>query len=684
MRAFHGSIRFRLFTGFAILAVVLASLAGYVGRFVERQQAGLEQLREAQAAFFDLNRVAGDFNAFQAASLSSLRTRETVAAARLAFEQSLALYARRSAATAAEMKAQADLFAQRLALQQAAAPTDPELARMTSDTRAAVIALGAALRRGFDELDARYKAVIAAEFERQQSGRRGFYALVAGTLAALLLYAAFLLHTILRPLGATLAGIRALRSGSSLPALPSRGEFGEIAEVLDELRDATQVIRDHAYYDTATGLVSRPRFEQWIGEGLQHAPAQSLVVVLIELQQMREIASAWGPGLAARALRIAAERLQRGVPGEQAPARYGDVRFGCLLQGLTEDVVQARVRSLLELLRAPMSVDGLTLSLQACAGLASAPRDGADVPALLAAAEAALLGADARGAGAIASYDVHLGEGFRRDFGLLQDLERGLGQDEFVPWFEPIVDCARGCVIAAEALVRWQHPVRGLLPPAEFLPGAERGGQIAMIDAQCFGKAIAQLGRWQRAGSTLRQGLNLSPRHLSAETVTRIEEALAAGDVQASALVFELTETAVIAQNVETDGVIRDLHGLGAKICLDDFGTGFSSLSYVRRLPIERLKIDRSFVAEIGRSGAAERIIEATLSLARSIGIVAVAEGVETVEQMRWLLQRDCVRQQGWLFGRAQPAAGFEAWLGGAEALLADLLQPRPLVQVGA
>jgi diguanylate cyclase (GGDEF)-like protein len=491
-----------------------------------------------------------------------------------------------------------------------------------------------------------------------------------------LAYAAFLFATIVLPLGATVAGIRALRRGAEPPALPRKGEFGQISTVLEELRDATQRVRDLAFFDSLTGLSSRARFEQALGEALAKSKRNpgALTVVLIELHRLREIASAYGPAVVERCLRAAGERALFAVPAAHTPSRYGESRLAYLVAGGEPEGVTTEARGILEALRAPLAIDGLMLQLEAHAGVARHPQDGADVPALLAAAETALVSARGRRPGEVAAFDPAISETFRRDFALLQDLERGLGHGEIVPYFHPIIDCGRGEACAAEALARWQHPTRGLLAPASFLPLAERTGQIVVIDGHVLERAIEQQVQWRAAGLRVRIAVNLSPRYLAAAMVTRVEHALRRHHAHAADLVTELTETAVIAHGDDTDHVIRGLHALGATICLDDFGTGYSSLSYVRRLPIGQIKIDRSFVAEIGRSPAAERIIEATLTLARSIDIEVIAEGVETREQMLWLMRRGCMLQQGYLFARPQPAAEFATWLEGSSVELLALL----------
>jgi diguanylate cyclase (GGDEF)-like protein len=680
LRELHRSIRMRLAVGFAASAVVLLATTVYFGSFVDRQREGLEHLRSDHEGFFILDRVSTSFTGYQAASIPKDTTDAQRVAAWQAFQQRLDAYRAVSPDNAQRIAQLATTFVERAtAVRAAAHGSDAQaLADATGSMRDDVILLGDAMRAGFDELDRRYKARLADEVTVQRRWQQAYRWAVGAAILLLVLYAVFLYQAIVRPLNATIAGIRALRRGQSLPALPRSGEFGQIATMIDELRDATQRLRDLAFYDPLTGLSSRARFEQVLADTIQRARAarQSLVVVLVEIRGLREIASAYGPAVVERCLRVAGERALFAVPSAHAPSRYGENRLAYLVLDSTVEMATVQALNVLGALRAPLAIDGLVLHLQAQAGVACSPADASDVSGLLAAAETALVSARSSHAGGVSAFDPAISESFRRDFQLLQDLDRGLADDEMVPHYQPIVDCARGEVIAAEALVRWQHPARGLLMPGEFLPIAERTGQVAAVDGRVVDRGVAQLAQWRARGHRLRLAVNLSPRYLSAATATRIESALRRHRVPASELMAELTETAVIAQGDDTDHVIRSLHTLGATICLDDFGTGYSSLAYVRRLPIGQLKVDRSFIAEIGRSVAAERIIEATLSLARSIEIAVIAEGVETREQMLWLMQRGCMRQQGYLFGHPQAAEAFEAGLEATTAELRSLLAP--------
>ena len=682
MSKIFASIRARLIAGQLLTALVMALVALSFGRFVSLQRAALEELRVEQQGFFVLNRVAGGFTAYQAVTLSKDSTLEQIDQAWKAYEERLALYAPYNAAISERIQAQVQRYAGRAGRVHELASTgaDPkELQEATLAARAEVIALGAILKEGFDALDQHYKSLLAEDLAQQENWQRVFRLSIALALVFLLLYGWFLLRAIVRPLTATVAGIRALQSGERGPELPRHGEFGAVAGVLDELRRATARMHDLAYTDSLTQLGSRARFDQALADAVPAAVREqrSCAVALLELPQLELISSAHGPRVADLWLAAAARRLAELLRPEQTLCRVGDARFAFLLPEAAGAGAAARqVRGLFDRLQAPLLVEGLSLRLEVRAGVACSPADGGSAGEILAAAETALAAVRQKRDLNVAVYDKELAQSFRADLALAQDIERGLAQQEFLPYYEPIIDRSEGTVVGVEALARWQHPRRGLLSPGTFVPLAESSGQIAGIDAQIFAAAAAQLRRWQESHPQLQLALNISARDLTVEMIRHLYEVIEANGLRGEQLVAELTETSVMAAAAELEGVISGLHKLGVAICLDDFGTGYSSLSHLMRLPISRLKIDRTFISGIGRTPAAERIIEATLLLAQRLNLSVVAEGVETSQQMRWLLERGCTRQQGWLYSTPQPADKVAAWLAQAPQQLARLREP--------
>jgi diguanylate cyclase (GGDEF)-like protein len=680
IRGFGSSIRLWLMAGFGAIALVMAGMAVYFGQFVDRQRAAIETLRSEQEAFVALNRIASSFTAVQTAMLNPGSTDEQIAQAWETFDDRLALFGRYDPEHAGRIGQQVEAYRVRaVALRQVTlARASPEvLERETLANRAEVIALAGLMREAFDALDLRYKQLLDRETQSQATWGQVFRTLTISAIALLLLFAMFLARAIIRPLTATLQGIRAVRAGTVPPELPQSGEFSEIGRVLDDLSRANRLASQLAFTDSMTGLPNREGFEHALGIELIDARRsdRSLTVVFIEMSRLSVISSAHGPAVAGRCLAGLADRLTGLVGDGRGLARVGDFCFACYIRDTAgvEGELTVWVERLLQQLAEPLSVDALRVRIQPCAGLARFPSDGEDVASLIAAAEAAL--ATARTNGRVATFDREMVDHFRHDLVLAQELEHATAHAELVPYFEPVVNLARGEVITVEALVRWNHPQRGLLAPGDFIPLAERTGQIAAIDDSLFEQACRQLAAWHQTGHNFSLAFNMSPQTLTASTVERVLRRVEKYRIPANRLIVELTETAIIAREQDTHQAIRDLHTLGTVVCLDDFGSGYSSLSYLLGLPITRLKVDRSFVAEIGRSVTAERIIEATLLLANQLGVTVIAEGVETVEQMSWLAQRRCVRQQGWLYARAQPAADFERWLQTAPELITDIYE---------
>jgi EAL domain-containing protein (putative c-di-GMP-specific phosphodiesterase class I) len=243
------------------------------------------------------------------------------------------------------------------------------------------------------------------------------------------------------------------------------------------------------------------------------------------------------------------------------------------------------------------------------------------------------------------------------------EIRQGLERGEFLLHYQPQVDMQTGQVTGAEALVRWAHPERGLLGPAEFVPFCEESGLILPLSERILEMACAQAAHWREGGlKDLSLAINLSALQFARPNLAeQILQSMALRRLPSPALEVEITETTAMTHGAEALAILQTLRASGVRVCLDDFGTGYSSLSYLRTLPIDVLKIDRSFVVSLGGGGTEEAIIEAILTMARSLRLAVVAEGVETVEQRDWLRQHGCDKIQGYLFSRPLDAMGFFA-----------------------
>jgi EAL domain-containing protein (putative c-di-GMP-specific phosphodiesterase class I) len=304
--------------------------------------------------------------------------------------------------------------------------------------------------------------------------------------------------------------------------------------------------------------------------------------------------------------------------------------------------------------------------MSAAIGIALFPADGDSAEQILSAADAAAYAARRSGANCIRFASARFAAATRKHLALVNDIRRGLEQGEFHPFYQPIVDIDRGSVVGAEALLRWRHSERGLLLPGEFIEAAEESGLIVGLSERCLAAVHRQSREWALAGRPLRIAVNLSGRQINnGELLGMLARLEPAADAARPLLDFELTESLLLEASETAEKTLEAVKALGCGIGLDDFGTGYSSFAYLRRLPIDTIKIDRQFVAAMHNSRQAVAIIAALIALAKNLELKIVAEGVETAEQM-WLLRKmGCPLQQGFHFTKALPAEDFERWMAG-------------------
>ena len=347
-------------------------------------------------------------------------------------------------------------------------------------------------------------------------------------------------------------------------------------------------------------------------------------------------------------------------------ARVGGNAFTILLVDVRSVADAATVaQRLLRAIAQPVQVNGRDLVLTASIGIALYPRDGDTVDALLRYAEQAMYAAKAAGRAGYRFFDEEMNAAASAKLEVENDLRHAIVAGQLRLYFQPKVNAASGTMTGAEALVRWQHPQRGLVPPGEFIPLAEESGLIVPIGDWVIQAACEYLQRWGAAGlTTVPLSINLSsPSFMQDTLVAQLGAAVRSAGLQTRQLTLEVTES-LLMQDIE--GTIARLHALreqGFGLSLDDFGTGYSSLSYLKRFPIDELKIDRSFVRDVMNGGRDGAIVASIIELGRQFGLTVVAEGVETSPQSGYLLDHGCTIQQGFLFARPMPAEQFSALL---------------------
>ncbi|CAN7591054.1 bifunctional diguanylate cyclase/phosphodiesterase [Pseudorhodoferax sp. LjRoot39] len=420
-----------------------------------------------------------------------------------------------------------------------------------------------------------------------------------------------------------------------------------------------------AFFDTLTGLPNRrlmhDRLEQLLGRTRRHGLPGALV--LIDLDNFKEINDTLGHGQGDALLRLVAQRLQSCIRRSDTVARLGGDEFVLLLGDLGADLSAATLRAadlgekLRRILEQPYFLDGERVHAALSAGVVLLQGRDESVDQVLSQADMALYKAKGAGGNQVCFFDPALQADVNARAGLLADLRQAQARGELRLYFQPIVQADRQ-VGGFEALLRWVHPVRGLVSPADFIPLAEQSGLILPIGQWVLDQACAQLARWAQSPATRGWTLavNVSARQFrDGGFVPSVQRALACSGADPHRLRLELTESMLHADLDETIARMAALRRLGVRFALDDFGTGYSSLSYLKRLPLDQLKIDKSFVAEITTDPDDAAIARTIVSLARSLRLRVVAEGVETEGQFAFLRRIGCHGYQGYLFAAPQP-----------------------------
>jgi diguanylate cyclase (GGDEF)-like protein len=420
---------------------------------------------------------------------------------------------------------------------------------------------------------------------------------------------------------------------------------------------AWRLNEDQVLSDPLTGLANRTLLEEITHRMLQRGSGISLL--FIDLDDFKDINDSRGHAAGDELLLLLAERLRSCVRVGDVVARIGGDEFAVLVNG-SPDVARSVGERILVALSVPVSLADGTVSVHASVGVAASTDAGDPTAgALLRNADLAMYLAKAQGKNRLVVYADGMAEAARRRADLAQDLAVAADSGQLEVHYQPTVQLADGRTTGFEALVRWNHPERGLVPPVEFIPLAEETGAITDIGRWVLHEALRQGAAWAaETGAPLRMAVNLSPRQFQDGDVTAdVVAALEQTGFPAAQLTLEVTEGVLVRDVDAVVAQLESLRALGVRIAIDDFGTGFSGLSYLRHLPADIIKIDRSFVMDLPRGRSATTLITSIVELARTLGLDVVAEGVETEGQRRALADLDCGWAQGYLFARPEPAA---------------------------
>ncbi|MGB9377831.1 MAG: EAL domain-containing protein, partial [Mycobacteriales bacterium] len=417
-----------------------------------------------------------------------------------------------------------------------------------------------------------------------------------------------------------------------------------------------------ALHDPLTGLPNRTllsdRIDQALARGHRHAG--TVVALFCDLDGFKEVNDTSGHHVGDAVLQEVATRLQAAVRPDDTVARMGGDEFVVLCEGMLNETAAFVLASrMIAAIAEPFVVVGNELHLSVSVGVAFATSD--DAAELLRNADAAMYLAKQRGRNRAELFDEDLRLQAAHRLRLISDLRHAVQRDELRVHYQPVFSLVGEQMLGVEALVRWQHPSRGLLHPGEFVPAAEAADLIGDIGAWVLQTSCRQAARWAHAGpggGPLRMAVNVSARQLAqgSDLVHLVAEALREARIDPGTLVLEVTETAVMDDAEATLAILTELKGLGVQLAIDDFGTGYSSLIYLKRFPVDQLKIDRTFVKGMGTDPDDSAIVASVVGLANAVGVGAIAEGVETIEQFKALQQLGCDFGQGYLWSPACPS----------------------------
>ena len=488
-------------------------------------------------------------------------------------------------------------------------------------------------------------------------------------VAVFALVSVLLARGISNPITALSGAARRLESGdydTPVPATANLDEVRKLALALESMREGIRrrdaLVNNLAYVDPLTLLPNRARFAEFMQHHLRHSDTPGAVLML-DLDRFKHVNDVLGHDVGDRLLQSVADRLQAlCAPAHSVLARLSGDEFAILLAHTDARTASEAALAILKDFEHPLQLDNETIDLGAGIGIALFPEHGHDVNLLLGRAELAMYAAKDRQCGSLI-YHAQLDAGSQESLSLLTELRHAIENDELRVYLQPKVDLQQGRVIGAEALVRWQHPTRGLVPPMQFIPFAEQTGFIRMLSAWVLSSAAKFAREAQDAGLDLRLSVNLSTRDLMDQDLpAKIEALITPRNVPASALCLEITESAIMDDPERALSTLEHLHAMGFKLSIDDFGTGYSSLAYLKRLPVDELKIDKSFVMAMERDLDDARIVRSTIELAHNLGLTVVAEGLETAKAWGMLSRLGCDEGQGYFIGKPMPHEQFIAW----------------------
>ncbi|GAC1341901.1 MAG: hypothetical protein NVSMB18_14930 [Acetobacteraceae bacterium] len=426
----------------------------------------------------------------------------------------------------------------------------------------------------------------------------------------------------------------------------------------DKLRGLTEELSYAAHHDALTGLPNRVLFYSEVREAIRGGSEgpDALAVLFLDLDQFKQVNDTLGHIAGDALLKQVGQRLRDGIRSTDVVARLGGDEFAVLLRPMDQpDQAAGLAERLIESINAPYAIESQSVVIGTSVGVAVYPSDGQDADRLLKNADIALYRAKEGGRATYRFFHPKMDAELQHQRAIGTDLRLALVRNEFELFYQPLVNLDTGRIAGAEALLRWNSPVRGVVSPADFVSVAEESGLIRPLGAWVLRQACAEAASWPE---NTKVAVNLSAKQFNGgDLVYEVADALDAAGLRPDRLELEITESVLLQDSAAVLAMLHKLRSLGVRIALDDFGTGYSSLSYLRSFPFDKIKIDQSFVRDLAVEGNSMHIVQAVATLARNLGMTTTAEGIETQEQLSRLHGAGCTEGQGYLFGRPMPAA---------------------------
>ena len=496
---------------------------------------------------------------------------------------------------------------------------------------------------------------------------RKFLWISLGALLASLLGALWLARAVSRPVSLLAEAAQRIGRGNyETPVeLTRRDELGFLAKAINAMQSGIAVreqqLAHNALHDPLTGLPNRALAMERLGSAI--SARRGVVLIYLGIENYRVINESFGPEGGERIMRESARVMLDALRERDTAARITGNEFLLLLESTQVDVGVALADRLYALLKRPLSIDGHEVLLEVCMGIAIYPLNGRSAEELISRAAIACRDAAAL-PGYLQVYQQDRDLAHQRQIQLIRDLRSAASDGQLQLYYQPKMDIRSGHVRQAEALLRWQHPELGMVSPAEFIPLAERTGSMFLLTGWVIEEGIRQLSAWNRKGLHMQLSLNISAKDLHGENLLMtVERLLKRYQLSAEQLIFEITESTAMRDPEHSLNVLEKLRDGGISLSVDDFGTGYSSLAHLKRLPVQELKIDQSFIRNLDETSEDAVIVRSTIEMSHNLGLKVVAEGVEYQHTLELLERWHCDTAQGYLISRPMEAVAFEAWV---------------------